>query len=226
MSPRKRKKDHDLPERVYRKNGAVYYVEALGNKNRWVRIGLEWNQEAKDRWVKLSEKKRIIRGSMADIMERYMDEVAPKKSKRSYEENKKEIQLLQKAFGNMDPKAVKPKHVYAYLDKRGQKAPSSANREKALLSHVFTLAIRWGIVDINPCKEVQKIKVPKRNRYITDEEFLAVKAVSNETVCNLMDLAYLTGQRIGDLLVIKLADLHDDGIYIEQNKRAIVKSGV
>ena len=33
-----------------------------------------------------------------------------------------------------------------------------------------------------------------------------------------MDLAYQTGQRIGDLLEIKKADLHDDGIYIEQNK--------
>lgn len=33
-----------------------------------------------------------------------------------------------------------------------------------------------------------------------------------------MDLCYLTGQRIGDVLKIRRADLRDDGIYVEQQK--------
>jgi integrase len=34
----------------------------------------------------------------------------------------------------------------------------------------------------------------------------------------VMDLCYLTGQRIGDVLKIQYADLTDDGIFIEQQK--------
>ncbi|MBF0437004.1 MAG: tyrosine-type recombinase/integrase [Magnetococcales bacterium] len=33
-----------------------------------------------------------------------------------------------------------------------------------------------------------------------------------------MDFAYLTGQRVGDLLDVRFEDLHDDGIFVSINK--------
>ncbi|MBF0584524.1 MAG: tyrosine-type recombinase/integrase [Magnetococcales bacterium] len=57
-----------------------------------------------------------------------------------------------------------------------------------------------------------------RDRYITDEEFSSVKSQCNEAVKNIMDFAYLTAQRIGDILNVKLTDLGDDGILIVPEK--------
>jgi len=36
--------------------------------------------------------------------------------------------------------SIKPFHVRQYLDKRGEQAKARANREKALLSHIFNKA--------------------------------------------------------------------------------------
>jgi hypothetical protein len=42
---------------------------------------------------------------------------------------------------------LKAKHVYQYMDVRGQRGKTQANREAALLSHMMKWAIRWGITD-------------------------------------------------------------------------------
>lgn len=121
-------------------------------------------------------------------------------------------------FGPMDPRQIKPHHVARYLDLRGQKAPVRANREKALLSHIFTMGMRWGIVDSNPCRGVHRNKEGDRDRLITDEEFNLVWSKSNLTIRCLMDIGYITAQRIGDLLEISMKDISDKGIYFKQNK--------
>lgn len=58
--------------------------------------------------------------------------------------------------GDMPIDAIKPHHVRRYLDIRGRKAKVRANRERALLSHVFNCARQWGYTDAaNPCAGVK-----------------------------------------------------------------------
>ncbi|KQV85815.1 hypothetical protein ASC91_24655 [Pelomonas sp. Root1237] len=47
---------------------------------------------------------------------------------------------IRAVFGRMQIDAIKPHHVRGYMDKRGQQAKARANREKALLSHLFNKA--------------------------------------------------------------------------------------
>ena len=61
-------------------------------------------------------------------------------------------QVLKQAFGKTRPEQIKPKHVYTYMDARGAKAKTGANRERSLLSSIFSYLIRWGVVEDNPCK--------------------------------------------------------------------------
>ena len=78
------------------------------------------------------------------------------------------IKSLRLFFGTLRPKDVTRVDVYTYLDKRG--APVRANREKALLSDVFSIAIRWGIVTDNPCWGVKRNPEKPRDRYVEDFE--------------------------------------------------------
>lgn len=65
----------------------------------------------------------------------------------------------------------------AHLDTRGQTAKARANREKALLPHVFNKARERGYTHApNPCQRVRRFTERGRDRYATDAEFAAVHA--------------------------------------------------
>ena len=115
--------------------------------------------------------------------------------------------------------AIKPHHVRAYLDKRGQKAKARANREKALLSHIFNKAREWGYTDAtNPCQGAKGFTESGRDRYVTDAEFEAVHRAADAALRDAMDIALLTGQRPADVLKIQRSDVRDGALYVTQNK--------
>ena len=209
---RRRSSNLHLPQRMYLSHGAYFYVT---RENKWIPLGRDLDQ-AKIKWCELDGGEPPT--GMTALIHRYMVEVAPLKAQRTYADNKTESLKLLAVFGKMNPQDIKPHHVAKYLDLRGKDAPVRANREKALLSHIFTMGMRWGIVDSNPCKGVHRNKEGKRDRYITDEEFYLVWSKANLTIRCLMDIAYLTAQRIGDLIDIKLRDISKDGIMFQQNK--------
>ncbi len=210
---KKRLSHRHLPERVYFKCGSYYFVD---RKNKWTKIGKTLS-EAMTQWVSIIEPTQDIL-TMRQLFDRYMFEIAPKKSPESYRINKSEIQNLYAAFGHMSPNSIDPVHVYQFLDARGKNAPVSANREKALLSHIFSMAMRWGIVKVNPCRGVKRLTEKKRDRYVTDDEYNSLYSIVPSHIQNLMKFAHLTGLRQADILKLKLHDLHDDGIYIQINK--------
>lgn len=213
MAAKKRTKDHHLPKRVYFNHGRYFYVD---NKNKWINLG-KTLPEAMNEWTKLiqpDDKMHV----MSQLFDRYMIEIAPKKAKASYRSNLQEIKVLRVAFGDLPPESIDPVMIYRFMDKRGKLAPVSANREKALLSHVFTHAIRWGVVRENPCRDVQNISVERRDRYITDEEFAAVKNIASPLIQNIMDFAYITGLRQLDILNLKLDNLTESGIQVLVHK--------
>ena len=83
------------------------------------------------------------------------------------------------------------------MDKRGQQAKARANREKALLSHLFNKAREWGYTDAtNPCQGVKGFKESGRDRYVNDDEFQAVWDKADQTTRDAMDLA-VDGPAVG-----------------------------
>ncbi|THU01553.1 integrase [Lampropedia puyangensis] len=143
----------------------------------------------------------------------------PKKAPRTRKDNEAEIPNLLNAFGSMRVGDVQPFHVRNYMDKRGEVAPVRANREKALLSHIFNKAREWGYTNAaNPCQGVRGFREKGRSRYVLDGEFAAVKQAAKPFVMDAMDLAYLTAQRPADLLKMKWADIHSGALHIRQNK--------
>ena len=218
---RRRKNNFNLPPRMYLKHGAYYYVS---RDNKWLRLSDD-KATAFAKWAEIegetpqdsaSEKPPI--GSMAALIDRYMIEIAPNKAKSTYKGNLLESENLKKVFGKMLVLEVRPMHIAKYLDLRGVKAPIRANREISLLSHMFSYAMRWGQLDRNPCLGVAKHPEKGRDRYITDNEFESVKNLASELIAIVMDFAYITALRKGDILNLKLDQITDEGIWIKQSK--------
>jgi integrase len=210
----KRKTNKHLPPRVYEKHGAFYLVTP---ENKWVRLG-KTESDMYAALARINHEAATLESGLSAVIARYRDEVVPTKSERTQKDNLKELDNLDRSFGAMDPAQIKPIHIYQYLDLRGKTAMVRANREIALLSHVFSYAIRWGIVETNPCREVKKHSEKPRERYVEDWEYLAVLAIAPPLVQAAMEIAAITGMRQADILSLSITDLRDDGIPVIQNK--------
>lgn len=218
---RRRKNNFNLPPRMYLKHGAYYYVS---RENKWIRLS-EDKSLAFAKWAEIegetpreSGSETPLAGSMAALIDKYMIEIAPKKAKATYTGNLMEAKNLREVFGKMLVLEVRPTHIAKYLDIRGLKAPIRANREISLLSHIFSYAMRWGQIDRNPCLGVAKHSEKGRDRYITGHEFESVKKIASDLIATVMDFAYITAMRRGDILRLRLDQITDEGIWIKQSK--------
>jgi integrase len=210
---RKRKSRKDLPERVYYNHNAYYFTTREG---KWIRLGNTLS-EALSAYADLVEPERIH--TMGQVMDRYLAEVVINLNVKTQDNYRRAIKRLKPVFGHMKPEDIKPKDVYLYQDIRSKKnGVASANIEKSVLRVVFTKAIEWGVTEKNPCKEVKSLSMKTRDRYITDDEYrLLYKNASRVLQC-IMDMAYVTGLRIGDILKTKLSDIQDGELTVITEK--------
>lgn len=184
-----------LPPRVYEHHGAFRYVP-LGEKP--ISLGRDYS-EAMRKWASIVQPAGEL-GTVSALIDWYLVNVAPKKAPRTYQDNLKEAEYLKKGLGHIPYVHLKPHHVAQYRDTRGQDAPVRANREKALLSHVYTKAMERGMVNFNPCRGVKRNPEKRRERMIEDREYQAVYALAESSVRRLMTLIYRTCQRPEDLI--------------------------
>ena len=203
--------------------GKIYYYYDTGKKpRREIPLGPDY-VEAVRKWSELeaTSQQRGAFLTFKDVADRYVREVIPTKSPRTQKDNIKELAFLMMFFN--DPPArledIKPIHIRQYLDWRGQSAKIRANREKSLFSHIWNKAREWGATDIpNPCAGVKGFTEAGRNIYIEDAVYRAVWDSADEPLKNALDLAYLTGQRPGDVLAMTMMDIKDGCLTVEQGK--------
>ncbi|KQN56760.1 tyrosine-type recombinase/integrase [Erwinia sp. Leaf53] len=126
-------------------------------------------------------------------------------------------------FGQLPPDKIRPEHIRKYMDKRGLKSRTQANREKAFISRVFRWGYERGMVKGNPTKGVKQFKEVARDRYITNAEYAALYSVSPAIVQVAMELAYLCCARQADVLEMKKGQLIEEGILIKQSKTSVAQ---
>lgn len=226
--PRKRKAENrGLPARWRLVHGAYYYQVPPGLEDLWdgkktFRLG-KTLPEAYKTWADKVGNLDKIR-NIGQLLDRYTLEVVPTKSKTTQAGNHIFIKTLRATFGTLPLLAVKPKHIYQYVEKRSAKV--SAHREIEVLSHAFTKAVQWGYLDRHPFMGEVRLEGEKpRTRYVDDWEVIEALALkpARKSGSVLMIQAYmkiklLTGLRRGDLLRLTMADLQDDGIHVTPSK--------
>lgn len=211
MMGRARKHRRDLPERVYCRRSAYYFVDRLGT---WHPLGRDF-QAAMISYAHMNHMPRGMT-TMGHVIDRYQREVIPTKTRSTQRDYNRTLTLLRPVFGHMRPNDIRPPHLYAYMDHRPK---VSANREiKGTLSDVYQHAIRWGVADANPCRLVQRNTEMPRTRYVTDAEYRVVYAIMPEAIQCAMDFAITTGLRQGDILKLRLGDWTDDGLLVRTGK--------
>lgn len=198
-----------LPVRMHLKNGRYYYV----HKNKWTPLSRDFHEAI----VEYAKIMKPNKGGMEELIDRFMFDAKTALKPRTLRTYTVAAEKLKKAFIEFSPELVKPMHVAQVLD-HNRKTPAMANVMRNVLKQVFTKAVVWGLAEINPVQFVPPFKAGKRDRYITEAEFKAIKAKATPTLQAIMDICYITGQRIGDVLKIRYADIQDDGVFFKQEK--------
>jgi integrase len=95
---------------------------------------------------------------------------------------------------------------------------SAANRQISTTSVIMKYAIRLGLCDTNPCREVERYRTKKRNRYICDDELCEFISLLDDRFKVLVRLAYITGLRRSDLFGLTWSSIRPEGLYISTQK--------
>lgn len=194
------------------RRGVHYYAHPDG---RWQRLGRDL-ATALARYSTIAGPHAVH--SLADLFDRYLLEVLPKKAPRTRADQARQLPRLRAAFGHLTPADLSPKLVIRYRNLRAQRSQTQANQELALLSHVCAMAVEWELMEHNPCRDVKKYRLKPRDHYVTDEAYRAVYAQAGPRLRVFMDLALLTGQREGDLRTLTWEQVTKEGIEFRQGK--------
>jgi integrase len=137
-----------------------------------------------------------------------------RENKRSFENNEKyklpmiceSKSLKGKTFAQISPLLIekyKKERRESKMKDGTTRRPSTINWELQIISKIFSLAIRYGVTQINPCIQVTLLpENNKRVRYLLDEEehqLLSVLTGPRGHLLPLVVIAIGTGMRRGDL---------------------------
>lgn len=156
-----------------------------------------------------------------DVAERYKLEIIPqKKAKSTQKSNLYGINWLCKFFG--DPpiplEKIEPQHVKQYLEWR-KDTPIAANSEIALLGAIWNAAREWGYTNlISPTTGVKRFPAGARKVYVEDFILEKIYQFSDPQLRDIIDTAYLLGQRPIDICKIHRSHIYDGILHITQQK--------
>lgn len=217
-----------VPRLRVRKKGrkTFFYYDHGGKPRREEPLGSDYGLAIK-RWAEIeragAEKPAAVI-TFRYVATRYRAIVIPTKAPRTQLDNAKELKQLLAFFD--DPpcplEAIEPQHVRKYLAWRSPKAKIRANREKALLSHIWNWARGEGYTSLaNPCAGIKGNKETGRDVYVEDDVFAAVWKIAGGTLRDAMDLSYLAGQRVADTLGMDERHMRDGFLNVKQGKTGV-----
>jgi integrase len=142
------------------------------------------------------------------------------------------LKVLNRAFGSARLHEITGLRIEQFKRERlagkwrgnGQKTtrpirPATVNRELNTLRSIFTKAIEWKKLVEHPMAEVHKLKVDnRRTRILSEAEQAALLAACRPKFRRLVQLALITGARIGELLALTWAEVSDTDLRFPETK--------
>lgn len=212
---RKRTKDKHLPRGVYFHHGAYFLARYENGKKIWRRLAATYPEA-------LAVLSRIIAGTtpaltVEALIARYELEEMSRKAFTSQRNERYRLPTLAKVFGTMRPEEIEPSHVWQYWRERGEGA--AARHEIRLLSAVLTFGRRIGALSKpNPCYGLRLPGEKPRERYVTDAEFLTVRALAPTMVAHAMNLALACGMDRSTILALERRNVTEHGLAFRRGK--------
>jgi integrase len=232
-------------------HGRYFLLVSNGKKKTW--IPLTRVTDGLPAFFRALADAKDVRHAPEDLVPRIISqwelEVMPAHAAKTQRDEQARNKIIAESFSEFTAAQVLPKDVAEFL-KPFRDRPRTHNMYRAQLRELMRFSMEKGYRDpgTSPVSDIIPTMTTRaRGRYITDSELRRIKFAalvatdrhgnrtmtrSGPMLCALLDVAYLTGQRIGDLLELRwrradaLDDggdvvhpfIGDDGIYIKPSK--------
>lgn len=159
--------------------------------------------------------------TVADMLDKFVPEHFPKLARRTQVDGLRHVEILKEAFGHIEAGKLTAREIGQWMNGGPKRGRIQRGKIVSVLATAYKYAVgEWFLVDSNPTRDLRMPKGGKRTRYVTDAEFQAVRALCSPRLQAAMDLAYITGQRQGDILAMRWdhIDVVHDVIHLTQSK--------
>jgi len=155
----------------------------------------------------------------------WIDQESPKESTQATA--RRHIARLRKAsWAWMSLADITTKHIADYLDEQVKEAAargdgaSTVMNIRTRLQDIFRMAETKGLIATgkNPVSATTPPEYTVKRERLSLEQFLAIRAKVPAWAQRGMDLALLTGQRVGDIVDMKFSDVRDGSLFVTQQK--------
>lgn len=210
----------------------VFKYRAQNGRQRFKTIGPDgtpWTPEtaraeAKQYWATLSrvpsQQGAAVSPTLIEFSKAYLERYAAlHKKPRSLAEDRRNLELhVLPMLGQKRLADITPANVAHFHASRSE-WPSNANRCLALLSHIFTTAVRWGAISagVNPCRGIKRYREEMRERFLSTDELARLGRALTEAesasgqdwrVVNILRLLIYTGARLSEVLTLQWGWIH------------------
>ena len=158
--------------------------------------------------------------TVKEMIDRYIRDILPRK-KDGLRTQKIQLEWWKEKIGYLLLSDIAPSLIAEHRDLlasgitvRGTiRSQATTNRYMAVLSHVFTIAVKeWGWIEDSPMDKVSKLKESRgRVRFLSQEERFLLIDACKESQCPYLDkiviLAMSTGMRKNEIMSLKWADV-------------------
>lgn len=227
----------ELPRNVQPKGRWYYLLRADGEKRIWTKLTLiQAGIPALYQKLREVRAKDVAPDLMPMLTQAWLTEVCA--THKDTENDEWAVREISEAFAEFRAREVTTPACITFLKKwsdKGQRRTHNLMRHALLDMMRFaegkeTDGVPWREPNTNPVASIKRLSTPARDRYPTDSEVRRIKFAamvgrpdrwgyrtrnrSGPMLAALIDLAYLTGQRVGDLLELrwnKKAAMDDKG---------------
>jgi integrase len=98
---------------------------------------------------------------------------------------------------------------------------ASVNRDMAIIGHMLSKAVEWGMLEISPFKKGKRLMFKENNhrlRFLSDAEVEALIKACSPHLRPIVEVAFLSGMRRGELLGLKWEEIRNGFIYLTETK--------
>jgi integrase len=204
---RPRKTDKHLPKNVYCRRGVYWLVK----EGKWIRLG----ESLPDALVQYAQAFGKSRWNFQITVDAVLGTL--RLSSGTLRQYRSSAKLLKHYFEDDSLEDLKSKDI-RQLKREMVDRPIAFNSSLKVLRHVFQYAIDTDLIENDPTFNIDYYPIRSRDRLITADEYAALYKSAEAALRNVMDLMFLTGQRVGDILAIKYTDIAAEGIAFQQQK--------
>lgn len=207
-----------------RSNGTWYILYKADGKTRWKSTNCKNKSEALE---KLSDFKTFVKikpalVTLSTFSKDFLSYASSTYAKGSVTIFLIALRHLQEMCGDCRLTAITNKDVDMYKVQRlNTVAPASVNVELRALRAIFNTALRWNLIETNPFKNVQLVRIPEAApTFFTKDDFNRLLGVVDvDRFRDVYLFAVLTGMRRGEILDLKWSDIN-----LEERTAKVVSS--